>query len=147
LLSEIEAACDRLVVIRFGVLVYAGPTSDLMARAGAYTDVRPEHDEDTVELTAVLRRAGWDVHVVAGGLRLGSAGERDTAEINRTAASAGVTLRALMPGKATLEDVFLEMTGRDDGELASARAGATHQPRKGVAIASAPAPGSIRGSR
>ena len=146
LLSEIEAVCDRLVIIRFGVLIYVGPTSGLVARASAYLDVRPERDEDAEELAALLRRAGWDVRAVVDGLRVEGAAEADAAGINRTAAGAGVTLRALVPGRPTLEDLFLQMTGHDDGELALARAGAAEQSVESIAVAAALASGSTGGS-
>ena len=123
LLSEIEAACDRLVIIRFGALLYHGPTSGLLSRGSSHLDVRPERDQDAGELAAVLRRAGRDVHPTAAGLRVSGVGEREAADINRVAASAGFTLRALVPTRDSLEDVFLQMTGRDDGELARERAG------------------------
>jgi hypothetical protein len=43
------------------------------------------------------------------------------AELNRAAAAAGVTLAHLVVAQDSLEQLFLEMTGRADGELAEAR--------------------------
>jgi hypothetical protein len=36
--------------------------------------------------------------------------------VNRAAAEAGITLRALRPLEASLEEVFLRMTGEDSGD-------------------------------
>ena len=38
------------------------------------------------------------------------------AEVNRAAAEAGITLRALRPREASLEEIFLRMTGGSSGD-------------------------------
>ena len=55
LLSEIEAACDRVVVIRFGKLMFAGELSELMKRATVQVEVAPEHPEDLARLAELYR--------------------------------------------------------------------------------------------
>jgi ABC-2 type transport system ATP-binding protein len=123
LLAEIQAACDALVVIRSGQLVYAGPTMGLLARGAEHVDVVPERDADRAALLLALRQAGWDdIDEQPSALRLSGVGDSVAAEINRVAFAAGITLRALSTGRDTLEDVFLELTGTDDGELAADRA-------------------------
>jgi ABC-2 type transport system ATP-binding protein len=122
LLSELEAICDHVVVIRFGDLLYSGTTEDLLTRAHEHLHLVPEHPADAPRLRDALVAAGWPVAAPddlatpaddpTGSVRLdlpASAG----AEVNRVAAGAGVTLRALVPGRETLEDVFLRMTGTD----------------------------------
>ncbi|HMO11808.1 MAG TPA: hypothetical protein PKB06_09980, partial [Actinotalea sp.] len=120
LMAEIEAACDWLVVVRFGELVFSGPTSELLARAQAHVDVRAEDPADHEHLVAALAAGGWASDVAGDVVRV-RAGARDAAPINRAAAAAGVTLAQLVVVQESLEAVFLEMTGRDDGELARAR--------------------------
>ena len=44
------------------------------------------------------------------------------ADLNRAATGAGVTLSRLIVAQDNLEEIFLEMTGRVDGELANGRA-------------------------
>lgn len=44
------------------------------------------------------------------------------ADLNRAAAAAGITLSRLVVAQDNLEEIFLEMTGRVDGELANGRA-------------------------
>ncbi|MBJ7518822.1 MAG: ATP-binding cassette domain-containing protein [Solirubrobacteraceae bacterium] len=119
LLSEIEAVCDHLLVIRFGELLYTGPIDDLMRRAHATVEVRPEHDDDAPRLLTALTDAGF---AVDGDLRVRAAAG-DTAAINRTAIEAGITLRHLAAHTDSLEEVFLQMTGTDE-DLAAER-GAT----------------------
>ena len=121
LLSEIEAACDHLVVIRFGRLMFNGPLSELMREASAHVDVEPEDAADADRLVVAFASAGWTVSRQGDGLRI-EGGDVDGADVNRRALDEGVMLRTISPNKQTLEDVFLEMTGTDDGELARDRA-------------------------
>jgi hypothetical protein len=65
--------------------------------------------------------AGWTVSRHGDRLRV-EGGDVDGADVNRRALAEGVMLRTITPNRQTLEDVFLEMTGTDDGELARDRA-------------------------
>jgi len=123
LLAEIEAACDYVVVVRFGELIFAGPIAELMARTRSHIDVRAERETDTDRLHGALTAAGWAV--TRSGTELRVATEAGgSADINRAAAAAGVTLSSIVIVQDTLEDIFLEMTGTTDGELADRRAAA-----------------------
>ena len=91
LLSEIEAACDSLAIIRYGELLYSGPLSDLVAQAGECIEAVPEYPSDIRGLADLLRGRGWkatarddDVHV--------SAPASQAADVNRAAAEVGITL-------------------------------------------------------
>jgi len=110
LLSELESICDHLVIIRFGKVLFNGPMSQMLDRTGAYIDI------DT-------KAAGWQVDVTADGLRVHAAKNR-SAELNRFAAESKFTLARISVAQESLEDLFLEMTGRTDGELAESRAAA-----------------------
>lgn len=120
-LSEVEAICDYLVIIRFGEILFAGPMSEMLKRTRAHIDISAEHPEDTGGLAETLAAAGWQLADADEGIRV-VAGADQAAELNRAAATAGVTLRRLVVAQDSLEELFLEMTGRTDGELASARA-------------------------
>ena len=122
LMAEIEAACDWIVIIRFGELVFSGPIGELMARTVTHLDICAEHEYDDVALAEALHRAGWSVSQTDDGLRV-SAERSSAADLNRAAAEAGVTLSRLEVVQDSLEEIFLEMTGQTDGELARARAG------------------------
>ena len=123
LMAEIEAACDWIVVVRFGTLVFSGPIGDLLARTRAHIDIRAEHPDDHARLLAALTDAGWAVTTEGDVLRVVADGSR-AAELNRAAASAGFTLAGIAVVQDSLEQIFLEMTGQTDGELAGARAAA-----------------------
>ena len=120
-LSEIEAVCDHLVVIRFGKLVFSGPMAEMMKRTREHIDIAAEHAADMARLEAALVAGGWSVTAVDDVLRVAAAADR-AADLNRAAAAAGVTLSRLVVAQDNLEEIFLEMTGRVDGELANGRA-------------------------
>jgi ABC-2 type transport system ATP-binding protein len=124
LLAEIEAACSHVVVIRFGELVFAGPTADLLARTRAHIDIRPERRDDLGALLRTLRGDGWDADLEADLLRVRATADRAGA-LNRAASGAGITLEHLVVVQDSLEDIFLAMTGSTDGELTAGRAAAT----------------------
>jgi ABC-2 type transport system ATP-binding protein len=119
-LSEIEAVCDHLVVIRFGELIFAGPMAEMMKRTREHIDIAAEHAADMDRLEAALVAGGWAVTAVDDVLRVAAAADR-AADLNRAAAGAGVTLSRLIVAQDNLEEIFLEMTGRVDGELADGR--------------------------
>ncbi|MBI3745484.1 MAG: ABC transporter ATP-binding protein [Chloroflexi bacterium] len=115
-LSEIEAVCDHLVIVRFGELIFSGPMSEVLKRTREHIDIAAEHDEATQPLLDALVADGWTVSASDGGLRV-VAGASRAADLNRAATAAGVTLSRLAVGQDNLEEIFLAMTGRVDGEL------------------------------
>ena len=120
-LSEIEAVCDHLVVIRFGELIFSGPMAEVMKRTREHIDIAAEHAVEHQALHAALVAGGWSVTVVDDLLRVAAEASR-AADLNRAAAAAGITLSRLVVTQDNLEEIFLEMTGRVDGELANGRA-------------------------
>ena len=121
LMAEIEAACDWLIIVRFGELVFSGPIGELMARTETFVDVEAEHHDDNDTLARVLAVAGWVTELMPDGVRV-RAGRDSAADINRTAMAAGFTLGRVQVVHDSLEQVFLELTGQTDGELAQDRA-------------------------
>jgi ABC-2 type transport system ATP-binding protein len=119
-LSEIEAVCDFLMVIRFGELIFAGPMTEVMKRTREHIDIASEHPADMGRLEAGLVAGGWSVSAVDDVLRVAAAAAR-AADLNRAATAVGVTLSRLVVAQDSLEEIFLEMTGRVDGELANGR--------------------------
>ena len=87
-LSEIEAVCDHLVVIRFGELVFSGPMAEMMKRTREHIDIAAEHAADMDRLEAALVAGGWAVTAVDDVLRVAAAADR-AADLNRAAAGAG----------------------------------------------------------
>jgi ABC-2 type transport system ATP-binding protein len=108
LLAEVEAMCDRVGVMAQGRLVAEGPPSSLRGVA----------DRMRVDVDDVATARG--VVAATRGVRLAEATDPDAFEVildegvdpaDLTAAlvSAGVRVRALVPLRDTLEDVFLHL--------------------------------------
>lgn len=113
LLGEIEAACDTLAVIRYGDLLYSGPLADLVTQAGECISAVPEFPDDAARLAEVLSRRGWRASLRAEEVQVAEPAAL-AADVNRAAAEAGITLRSLAVKEASLEDVFLRMTGEHE---------------------------------
>jgi len=115
LLSEIEAACDTLTVIRHGELLFSGPLDGLVSHAGESIAATPEHREDAERLTSVLAAKGWPAVLDGDGVRV-EAPVSEAAAVNRAAAEAGIFLSSLQPHGASLEEAFLRLTGSGSGD-------------------------------
>jgi ABC-type multidrug transport system ATPase subunit len=110
LMGEIEQVCDRVGVIRDGSLVAEGTVEQLRGRAGLR--VRAEPLSDAARVVGAIPTVD-EVTSVDGVLDIAV----DTAQapaINRALVEAGIAVSELYPQKASLEDVFLELTASGD---------------------------------
>ncbi len=109
LLAEIQAACDRLVVINHGSLVFEGTTRTLLEQSHDELVVVPDRVEDLSRLAAVLDEAG--IEFIANGTRLRAPeATSQAAFVNRLAFDNDITLRELRCEVEDLEDEFLRLT-------------------------------------
>ncbi|HEX4830096.1 MAG TPA: ATP-binding cassette domain-containing protein [Trebonia sp.] len=114
LISEIEQVCDHVVMIRAGRLVHQGPVAELAARRRPDILLAPEHAADLTRLASILEVSGLSVTASPGdGTVVVSASGAGAADLNRLAASGGITLAAITERTHSLEDVFFELTGAD----------------------------------
>jgi ABC-2 type transport system ATP-binding protein len=125
LMGEIQAMVDDLVIIRFGKLLYSGSLAALMEDAVEQVVAAPEHGEDLPALIAAVEARGWSFSSTGAELRIDLAAAR-SADVDRAAHEAGLTLRRLTPKQDNLEDVFLRLTGGTDAELAASRSEQRH---------------------
>jgi ABC-2 type transport system ATP-binding protein len=125
LMGEIQAMVDDLVIIRFGKLLYSGSLAALMEDAVEQVVAAPEHGEDLPALIAAVEARGWSFSSTGAELRIDLAAAR-SADVDRAAHEAGLTLRKLTPKQDNLEDVFLRLTGGTDAELAASRSEQRH---------------------
>jgi len=109
LLSEIQAAADYLIVIRFGALLFAGPLDDLLERERKYVDIETATPAELEALRRHFASIGYEVEPDNGGLRV-LVDPAESGSLNRTATELGITLTKLVPRSENLEDVFLRMT-------------------------------------
>ena len=111
LMGEVEQVCDRVGVIRDGVLVAEGTVEQLRGRATLR--VRAEPLGEAAQLVAGLP----EVAEVAtdGALLEVSADVAAAAAINRALVTAGIEVSEITQRRASLEDVFLELTTNGGG--------------------------------
>jgi ABC-type multidrug transport system ATPase subunit len=107
LMPEVEQVSDRVGVIRDGVLVAEGTVDELRGRARLRVLARPA--EEAARIVAALpgvagvARDGDALDVAADGTQ--------AAAINAALVRAGIAVSELVPRRASLEDVFLQLTG------------------------------------
>jgi ABC-2 type transport system ATP-binding protein len=107
-LAEVAQTADEVVIINRGRLVLQGPMHEVLARATGGTRVRSPEAE---RLRGLLEAAGLPAQAVGdGALVVEGAPER----VGVTAAANGIVLHELGVERATLEEVFLELTQSEE---------------------------------
>jgi len=110
-LAEVEALCDEVGVLSHGRLVRAGALVDLI-RADASGDVVDIVLEEGEPAGEVVARLGLDARVIAAdGARLRVAAP-DQVEVLAALVAARTPIHSLNPARHTLEDVYLDATGK-----------------------------------
>ncbi len=110
ILSELEMICEYLVMLREGKVIFAGKTQELLSAQKPMIIAIPEYDVDLANLAAKINEIGFQVAVVNGSLHI-AAPKEASAEINRKAFDAGITLASISIVQPSLEETFFEMTG------------------------------------
>jgi len=110
LMSEVEHVCDRVGIIRNGSLVGQGTVDELRGRQMLRLSAQPLGDAQ--QLVAALPEVESVVRI-DGGLRV-TADPDAAAAINRALVEAGVAVSELRREQASLEQVFLELTQREE---------------------------------
>ena len=114
LLHEIELVCNRAAILRKGRLIAQGPVSDLHP-TGSSVKVLTGNQGKTLEIMRGLVPAE-SIREDEGYLVLESA-EGLVPELVRRLVADQVDVMAVVPAtEQGLEDMFLELTGRDDAE-------------------------------
>ncbi len=104
-LSEVAQTVDDVVIIHRGKLVRHVAITEVDAMAAGATTVRSPEAE---RLAGLLAAANFEARVVGGDRLAVSASPERVGEV---AAANGVVLHELTVERATLEEVFLELTG------------------------------------
>ena len=104
-LAEVAQTVDDVVIIHRGRLVLQAPIGEALARAAAGTRVRSPEPE---RLLRALAENGVTATALADGAL---AADAPAERVGELAAAAGVVLHELTPQRASLEEVFLELTG------------------------------------
>jgi ABC-2 type transport system ATP-binding protein len=114
LLYEVEELCNRVAIVRKGSIVYEGPLGELMATATSghrLTTRDPERAR-----TIALNQRGLE-NVVADGSQIRfSADEDAVAALTVALGQARVPITQLVTETASLEELFLGLTGGDSSD-------------------------------
>jgi ABC-2 type transport system ATP-binding protein len=107
-LAEIAQTVDEVVIIHRGRLVQHATMAEVEAMAAGETRVR---SPDAAQLASLLAEAGFEARSMGdGNLAVAVATER----VGEIAAANGIVLHELTAERATLEEVFLELTSESD---------------------------------
>ena len=105
LMSEMAVSADQIIVIGRGKFITQGSVDELTANAIGTVLVRTS---DNAKLTSVIQSLNGTVHQEHDHEL--TVGQLTSDEIGQAAFAAGITVFELTPQRASLEDVFMELT-------------------------------------
>jgi ABC-2 type transport system ATP-binding protein len=119
ILPEVEMTCDRVIIIHRGRVVAAGALADLVGQAGEQDTLLAKLDGviDAEPVRSLMGVHGMAVDTTGGvtRLRITTPGAEELApRLCALAAARGWTLRELRPERQTLEELFVQITARED---------------------------------
>ena len=132
-LEEADVLADRVGIIDHGHIVAEGTPTALKAEIGRPTvEISPADPEQRDRVAEILRRFGELVQVSPDSVAVRCAhGDLDLAEIIRALDAQGLPIANLQLHAPSLDDVFLEKTGRTlEGAAAEAEAGPEPEPAR-----------------
>jgi ABC-2 type transport system ATP-binding protein len=130
-LEEADVLADRVGIIDHGHIVAEGTPADLKAQIGRPTvEITPADPEQRIRVAEILRRFGELVQVSPDTVAVRCAhGDLDLAEIIRALDAEGTPVANLQLHAPSLDDVFLEKTGRTlEGAAAEAEVDVASEP-------------------
>jgi ABC-2 type transport system ATP-binding protein len=113
LLHEVELVCSRVAIIKQGTIIANAPIKELLSR-GNILQIKVN---DIEKATAILRGLPWikSVKIEGDYLMVDVPGDR-SGEVNLALAQKGIMVAELVNRTASLESVFLELTGGASGD-------------------------------
>lgn len=110
-LSEVEQTCDHVAIIDRGRLLLSGRVEDVLAAASVPSLLVGL--DDPVAGAEALRRGGLDVEAAGTLLRV-ALDPAEAAHVTRLLADVGLYVGELRPDTVSLEELFLDITGREE---------------------------------
>ncbi|HEX7475376.1 MAG TPA: ABC transporter ATP-binding protein [Dehalococcoidales bacterium] len=113
LLHEVEMICDRVAIIKKGVMIASAPVKELLTK-GQMLEVRVPNP---AQAAAVLTQLTWIKSVkVEGDYVIVDAPKDSAAEVNKALAQNQIFASELTIRNVSLESIFLELTGGGSSE-------------------------------
>ena len=110
-LDEVERVADRVGIIQSGALVAEGTVKELVGGVGLL--VRAEPLDGAARVAECL--GGVEGVSIADGMLHLAIDPEEASRVNRKLVSAGLDVAELRPARRSLEDVYLELTGGEQG--------------------------------
>jgi ABC-2 type transport system ATP-binding protein len=113
LLHEVELVCDRVAIIKQGIMIANAPVQELLTK-GQLLQIKVE---DQAQALAVLRDVSWIRSVkTENGLLIVDAPKDSASRVNQTLAEHNIFASELVSRSVSLESVFLQLTGGANGD-------------------------------
>jgi ABC-type multidrug transport system ATPase subunit len=109
-LEEATALCDRVVILDEGVVLADASPRELRGRSGTTLTLQTAGDAERI-VAAIRERCGLDAHVDGHDISVLLPSDEHAVAVVQAAAAAG-EVTSLRTEQATLEEVFLRLTGR-----------------------------------
>jgi ABC-2 type transport system ATP-binding protein len=119
LLGEVEELCNRVAIVRTGRIVYEGTLRDLLATA--QTEYRLRATEPERALMICSAQLGAEKIRVEGPELRFQADEQAAAAVSIALGQNRIGITALVPERASLEELFLGLTGGESGDKSASR--------------------------
>jgi ABC-2 type transport system ATP-binding protein len=112
ILSDIEALCDRVAILRKGKLAATGNLDELLTASGETQAFEINLKGISVEALeeAILQISGATVNAKANGANVQVGNENDVEKVLQAAGKLGGKLISVQPIKQSLEELFVEKT-------------------------------------
>lgn len=134
ILSEVQAVCDHVMIIAHGKLVASDTSENLTRLLSGSMNVQIEAKGDQQQIYSVLSAVEGVEHIAFGeaeedGVVCAAVAPKDNLDIRealfKAFAQSGMTLLEMRRERATLEDVFLELTQDDPSGTNTVKEGET----------------------
>ena len=113
LLHEVELVCDRVAIIKQGVMIANSPVQELLTQ-GQALQIKVD---DPAQAMSILKALPWIKSVRSeNGYLIVDAPIESAARVNRALAEKGIYASELVSRNVSLESVFLQLTGGASGD-------------------------------
>jgi len=113
LLHEVELVCDRVAIIDHGLMIASAPLQELLTK-GQLIQIKVD---DAAQATTVLKSLPWVKSVRAeNGYLIVDAPSNSASQVNKALAEHNIFVSELTSRNASLESVFLQLTGGESGD-------------------------------
>lgn len=113
LLHEVELVCDRVAIIKQGIMIASAPVKELLTK-GQLLQIKVDDQKQAIE---VLRDLTWIKSVKSeNGYLIVDAPNDSASLVNKKLAEHNIFASELVSRSISLESVFLQLTGGESGD-------------------------------